>query len=128
MIRQQVPGIKAISPMSNTTVQAIHREEARTTDIQGVYPEYFPIGNWNIATGRFFGEDELDEGAPVAVIGETIKKELFNGRDPIGEKIRLSNTAVTVIGVTAAKGQGGWGDDLDDNIIIPITTLIRLTA
>ena len=125
MIRQQVPGIKAISPMSNTSVQAIHQEEARTTDVQGVYPEYFPIGNWTIATGRFFDETELKDGAPVAVIGETIRKELFNGRDPIGEKIRLLNTAVTVVGVTAAKGQGGWGDDLDDNIIIPITTLQR---
>ena len=109
MIRQQVPGIKAISPMSNTNVQAIYREEARTTDVQGTYPEYFPIGNWTIADGRFFDETELAEGAPVAVIGETIRKELFNGGDPIGEKIRLLNTAVTVVGVTAVKGQGGWG-------------------
>src|SRR5688500_11488695 len=62
MIRQQVPGIKPISPMSNTNVQAIYQEEARTTDIQGVYPEYFPIGNWTLATGRFFDEKELDEG------------------------------------------------------------------
>jgi len=123
MIRNQVPGIKAISPMSNTNVQAIYQEEARTTDIQGVYPEYFQIANWSIATGRFFDDEELNEGAPVAVIGETIKKELFNGEDPIGKRIRLLNTAVTVVGVTAVKGQGGWGDDLDDNILIPITTL-----
>ncbi|MCW1914261.1 ABC transporter permease [Luteolibacter sp. GHJ8] len=123
MIRNQVPGIRHITPMSNTNVQAIYGEEARQTDVQGTYPEYFPIGNWKIASGRFFEMDELNEGAPVAVIGETIKKELFNGRDPLGEKIRLLNTAVTVIGVTEVKGQAGWGDDLDDNIIIPITTL-----
>ena len=122
MIRNQVPGIKAISPMSNTNVQAIYQEEARTTDIQGVYPEYFQIANWAVGTGRFFDEKELIEGAPVAVIGETIKKELFNGEDPIGKRVRLLNTAVTVVGVTAVKGQGGWGDDLDDNILIPITT------
>jgi putative ABC transport system permease protein len=122
-IRQQVPGIRDISPLSNTSVQAIYQEQARQTDVQGVYPEYFPIGNWTIASGRFFDISELNTGEPVAVIGETIKKELFNGEDPIGKRIRLLNTAVTVIGVTEVKGQAGWGDDLDDNIIIPITTL-----
>ncbi|WP_367873208.1 ABC transporter permease [Luteolibacter sp. Populi] len=122
-IRQQVPGIKHITPLSNTSVQAIYQEQARQTDVQGVYPEYFPIGNWTIATGRFFDISELNTGEPVAVIGETIRKELFNGEDPIGKRIRLLNTAVTVIGVTEVKGQAGWGDDLDDNIIIPITTL-----
>jgi len=122
-IRQQVPGIKHITPLSNTSVQAIYQEQARQTDVQGVYPEYFPIGNWTIATGRFFDIGELNTGEPVAVIGETIRKELFNGEDPIGKRIRLLNTAVTVIGVTEVKGQAGWGDDLDDNIIIPITTL-----
>ena len=122
-IRQQVPGIKHITPLSNTSVQAIYQEQARQTDVQGVYPEYFPIGNWTISSGRFFDISELNTGEPVAVIGETIKKELFNGEDPIGKRIRLLNTAVTVIGVTEVKGQAGWGDDLDDNIIIPITTL-----
>ncbi|WP_035601299.1 ABC transporter permease [Haloferula sp. BvORR071] len=123
MIRQQVPGIKHITPLSNTTVQAIYQEQARQTDVQGVYPEYFPISNWKISSGRFFDISELNTGEPVAVIGETIKKELFMGEDPIGKRIRLLNTAVTVIGVTEVKGLAGWGDDLDDNIIIPITTL-----
>ncbi len=123
MVREQVPGIQAVAPMTNTSVQAISDEETRTTDIQGTTPEYFFIGNWTIAEGRFFDEDEVLEGSTVAVIGETIRKELFGERNPIGEKIRLLNTAVEVIGVTAVKGQGGWGDDLDDNIIVPITML-----
>jgi len=124
-IKEQVPGIRAIAPMSNTSVQAISDDEARQTDIQGTTPEYFPIGNWQIATGRFFTDEEVVDGATVAVIGETIRKELFPHGEAIGEKIRLLNTAVTVIGVTTVKGQAGWGDDLDDNIIIPITTLQR---
>ena len=64
--------------------------------------------------------------APVAVIGETIRKELFGeGVDPIGSKIRLKNMSVEVVGVTKVKGQGGFGDDLDDNIITPYTTILR---
>jgi putative ABC transport system permease protein len=125
VIRQQIPGIRAVAPMANTSVQAISDEEARQTDIQGTTPEYFPIGNWEIADGRFFTDEEVVDGATVAVIGETIRKELFPSGDAIGQKIRLLNTAVTVIGVTVVKGQAGWGDDLDDNIIIPITTLQR---
>jgi putative ABC transport system permease protein len=60
------------------------------------------------------------------VIGETIRKELFGAEvDPIGMKIRLKSMSLEVVGVTAVKGQGGFGDDLDDNIITPITTLQR---
>ncbi len=125
MVREQIPGIRAVAPLTTTAVQAISDEEARSTDIQGTTPEYFTIANWTIAEGRFFDDEEVTEGATVAVIGETIRKELFKGRDPIGEKIRLLNTAVEVIGVTSVKGQGGWGDDLDDNIIVPVTMLQR---
>ncbi|WP_264501843.1 ABC transporter permease [Luteolibacter flavescens] len=124
-IRDQIPGIRSIAPMSNTSVQAISDEEARQTDIQGTTPAYFPIGNWDLSDGRFFTDEEVVDGATVAVIGETIRKELFPHGDAIGQKIRLQSTAVTVIGITAVKGQAGWGDDLDDNIIIPITTLQR---
>ena len=68
----------------------------------------------------------MAEAAPVCVIGETIRKELFGeGVDPIGEKIRVKSTSLEVIGVTAVKGQGGFGDDLDDNIITPYTTILR---
>jgi putative ABC transport system permease protein len=125
VIRRQIPGIRSVAPMATTSVQAISDEEARQTDIQGTTPEYFPIGNWEIADGRFFTDEEVVDGATVAVIGETIRKELFPSGDAIGRKIRLLNSAVTVIGVTVVKGQAGWGDDLDDNIIIPITTLQR---
>jgi putative ABC transport system permease protein len=77
----------------------------------------------------WFADDddaEVEEAAPVCVIGETIRKELFGeGVDPTGLKIRLKSMSLEVIGVTAAKGQGGFADDLDDNIITPYTTVLR---
>lgn len=124
-IQDQILGIKAAAPLSYTTVSAIYLQNARMTDIQGTTPAYFGIANWKIKEGRFFDDTNLVDGAAVCVIGETIRKELFGTEDPIGKKIRLLNTSVMVIGVTAIKGQGGWGDDLDDNIIVPITTLQR---
>jgi putative ABC transport system permease protein len=125
-VRDQVPGIKAIAPFITTNVSAVYQENDRNTDIQGTTSNYFEIGNWEIELGRIFTEEEVEDAAPVAVIGETIRKELFGeGVDPIGSKIRLKNMSVEVIGVTKVKGQGGFGDDLDDNIITPYTTILR---
>jgi len=125
-LRDQVPGIAAMAPFVTTSVPAVFQENDRNTDIQGTTPNYFSIANWEISFGRIFTEEEVREAAPVCVIGETIRKELFGpGVDPIGSKIRIRNVSVEVIGVTAVKGQGGFGDDLDDNIITPYTTVIR---
>ena len=125
-VRGQVPGIADIAPFIQTNVPCVYQENNRNTDIQGTTTNYFGIGNWDIELGRAFTDEEVEEAAPVCVIGETIRKELFGeGVDPIGLKIRAKSTSLEVIGVTAAKGQGGFGDDLDDNIITPYTTVQR---
>jgi putative ABC transport system permease protein len=125
-IEDQVPGIAAIAPFVMTNGPAVYQENNRTTDVQGTTANYFAIANWELALGRFFTEKEVAEAAPVCVIGETIRKELFGpGVDPIGCKLRIKGTSLEVVGVTAVKGQGGFADDLDDNIITPYTTVLR---
>jgi len=125
-IQDQVPGIAAIAPFVMTNGSAVYQENNRVTDVQGTTANYFPIANWEISLGRFFTEQEVADAAPVCVIGETIRKELFGpGVDPVGEKIRVKSTSLEVLGVTKVKGQGGFGDDLDDNIITPHTTVLR---
>jgi putative ABC transport system permease protein len=109
-----------------TNSPAVYLEKARNTDIQGTSANYFEIANWKIATGRFFTDEEVKEGAAVCVIGETIRKEVFGKNvDAVGKRVRLKAMSLLVVGVTAAKGQAGYGDDLDDNIITPITTVQR---
>jgi len=125
-IREQVLGLKGVAPFVSTNAPANYLENARpATDIQGTTPSYFDVANWKISEGRFFDDEDLLKGEAVCVIGETIRKELFGGVDALGKQIRVRNTTLTVIGITAAKGQGGYGDDLDDNIITPVTTLQR---
>ena len=124
-IKDQISGIKSVAPLSRANASALYLENVRDTDIQGTTPEYFGIANWKLANGRLFDQADLVEGAPVCVIGETVRKELFVTDEAVGQKIRLRGTALLVVGVTTAKGQGGWGEDLDDNIIVPITTLQR---
>ena len=125
-IKNQVPGIRSLSPFVMTNSPAVYLEKARNTDIQGTSANYFEIANWKIATGRFFTDEEVKEGAAVCVIGETIRKEVFGKNvDAVGKRVRLKAMSLLVVGVTAAKGQAGYGDDLDDNIITPITTVQR---
>ena len=125
-IRDQVPGIVAVAPFVSNNATVIYQEKSETYDVQGTTPNYFAIANWNVGIGRFFTETEMAESTPVCVIGETIRKELFGaGVDPVGSKIRVKSMTLEVIGVTAAKGQGGFGDDLDDNLITPYTTVIH---
>ncbi len=125
-VRDQVPGIASVAPLISNSAQMVYQENSSTFDIQGTTPNYFGIANWTLSSGRFFTEQELAESSPVCVIGESIRKELFGaGVDPIGSKIRAKNMTMEVIGVTAVKGQGGFGDDLDDNMITPYTTIIH---
>ncbi|MFD2257571.1 ABC transporter permease [Luteolibacter algae] len=122
---EQVSGLKAVAPVSETSSSSIYRQEARTASITGSTTDYFVIGNWKLSSGRFFTETEYRTGAAVCVIGDTTRKELFGNEDPIGAKIRLKNTAVQVVGVLSAKGQTGFGRDQDDTIVVPLTTLQR---
>jgi putative ABC transport system permease protein len=125
-IRDQIPGIASVAPFVSSNSSIVYQDRNRTFDVQGTTPNYFAIANWKVGTGRFFTEAELIESAPVCVIGETIRKELFGeGVDPVGSKIRVKSLTLEVIGVTGAKGQGGFSDDLDDNVITPYTTVIH---
>ncbi|MEY4569772.1 MAG: hypothetical protein RLZZ398_1211 [Verrucomicrobiota bacterium] len=125
-VRSQVPGIASVAPLVSNNAQMIYQDESHNFDIQGTTPNYFGIANWTLSSGRFFTEQEVAESAPVCVIGESIRKELFGESvAPVGSKIRVKSMTLEVIGVTAVKGQGGFGDDLDDNMITPYTTIVH---
>ncbi len=127
-VREQLSDVRAAAPLAMGNAPAVFMENVRHTDYQGTTPEYFDIAGWSLSEGRFFDQSELRKGAAVCVIGETVRKELFDQVPAVGQKIRLRNTSLLVIGVTAVKGQGGFGDDLDDNITLPITTMQRRLA
>ncbi len=125
-IREQVPGIASVAPFVSSNAQIIYQEKTSSFDIQGTTSNYFKIANWKVSGGRFFTDQEVAESSPVCVIGESIRKELFGeGVDPVGSKIRVKSMTLEVVGVTGVKGQGGFGDDLDDNVITPYTTVIH---
>ncbi|MFC5051136.1 ABC transporter permease [Rubritalea spongiae] len=123
-IKEQVLGVVAIAPVRNTSLSTIYRQEARNTTVTGTTIEYFNINSWELAEGRYFNDSEAKTGAAVAVIGDTVKSELFGDEEPIGQKIRVGQASLQVIGILKAKGQAGMGDQ-DDTMIVPLTTMQR---
>ena len=94
-----------------------------TTNIQGVSVNYPPVTNWVIASGRGIIEEDQRDQRLVAVIGQTVYRQLFGpSENPIGAKIQVKGVPLRVIGILAAKGQSMWGQDQDDLVMIPFTT------
>jgi putative ABC transport system permease protein len=121
-IRSEVESVSRISPVVNGGAQVIFGSQNWQTRIQGVTPDYQQIQNWQLASGGFFSPQDEANAASVAVIGQTVARNLFpNGADPVGQLIRVRNVPMTVVGVLASKGSTGFGDQ-DDVILIPFRT------
>ena len=124
-LARDVPSITSVAPVSTMGLSVISGAKNRSTTITGTTNAYFQSGNWELASGRFFYDSEVRAGAPVCVIGETTRKELFGSQDPIGERIRLRSVACTIVGLLKSKGKAAFGQDRDDTVVIPLRTLQR---
>ena len=123
-LRNEATLLKYITPVVSGNGQAIVGANNWPTSIYGVNTEYLPIREWAVEEGAMFGQDEIDNLSKVAVIGRTIQKNLFpEGDSPIGQTIRFKNIPFKIIGILAAKGESNFGQDQDDVIIAPYTTV-----
>jgi putative ABC transport system permease protein len=127
-IRNQVSGIQAVTPMATERVLAVYGNENWSTNLTGTDNEFLQVGNWSLVVGRQFTESELRAGAAVCIIGDTVRRELFNHQQVIGSKLRLKKFACDVIGVLEAKGESTMGSDRDDLILVPLRTFWRRVA
>lgn len=118
--------VKGVSPMVRTTVQMMYAAKNWAGNVQGVSPDICLIGNWTVSDGRFFTEEETKQSARVCVIGTTVRGNLFaDDEDPVGKVIRLKNITFKIIGVLASKGANNWGQDQDDVVMAPYTSVQR---
>ena len=123
-LKKEATLLKYITPVFSGNGQSIAGANNWPTSIYGVNMDYLSIREWSVTEGAMFGQDEIDNFSKVAVIGQTIVKNLFpDGDSPIGQTIRFKNIPFKVIGKLAAKGESNFGQDQDDIIIAPYTTV-----
>jgi putative ABC transport system permease protein len=128
-IRNEAASVDAVSPEVRATGQVIFSNQNTQTTIYGVSEEYLTIKKLEILSGRLFNSNELKSMAKVCILGQTVVENLFGaGADPVGLTIRVKNLPFLIIGILKDKGESGMGQDQDDLILAPYTTVQRRLA
>jgi putative ABC transport system permease protein len=124
-ILQECPAVLTGTPMLNTNAAVIYGNQNWSTSVSGVGPEFFTIRDWQTTAGNIFSDSDVRGANKVCVLGTEVAKNLFEGEDPIGKMIRIRKIPFKVVGLLASKGQTGNGQNQDDIIIVPYTTLMK---
>lgn len=114
-----------LSPFVASGVRAIGPQGNKSTTIYGVSSDYFDILSREIVSGDVFTKEDVKTARKYCVIGETIKEELFAGTDPVGHQIRINKVPFTIVGLLKEEGKGTMGQDQDDMLIAPYTTILN---
>lgn len=123
-IKKYCPNVSAVSPQVSSGGQVIYGSNNWPTSMQGVNGDYLSIRKLSLKDGRIFNEQEVNSSSKVCVLGQTVVENLFtNGESPIGKTIRFNKIPFKVIGVLAEKGENTFGQDQDDIVIAPYTTV-----
>ncbi|MDM4017908.1 ABC transporter permease [Roseiconus lacunae] len=123
-IASQCPSVRAASPMIFTGGQVIFgNENWSPKEMLGVGPDFLQVRAWPLEAGSFFGDADIESNAKVCVIGQTLIPKLFRTINPIGQTVRVNNVPIRVIGILAKKGANMVGDDQDNLILMPQTTV-----
>ncbi len=117
--------VDMVSPAIQETAQVVYGSNNWSTLVIGSTPEILPVREWSMQLGSGFTEQDMHSASRVALIGKTVKENLFGDEDPIGKTIRITNVPFEVIGYLTSKGQSLTGQDQDDVVMIPLTTAQR---
>ncbi len=134
--RLSIPDVEAISHLSphiiavngevSGSAQVVYKDKNTNTEVDGDMISFSPMHSDEPYYGRFFTQQENDEVARVAVLGQTVVNNLFGNSDPVGKRIKINRVSFEVIGILPPKGSSAWRDQ-DDVIIIPLkTAMMRL--
>jgi len=124
-IQKECPAVAYVSPGTRSGGQVVAGNLNWGTSIEGTGADYLEIRKWTIEYGEYFSEQDVKGAAKVCVLGRTVADNLFPESSPIGQTVRLRNMPAKVIGVLSKKGQNAMGQDQDDIILAPYTTVLR---
>jgi putative ABC transport system permease protein len=121
-IRTDVPSVQYVAGALRGNTQVVFAENNASTSWQGVQPEFFDINSWELAQGDGFDAQDYSSAGKVVILGDTVRRTLFGDDSGIGQTIRLGRVPFTVAGTLKPKGQGGFGQDQDDVVMVPLET------
>jgi len=125
-LRREVSGLAGISPEARATVQVVAGDQNTSVGIWGVSADFAGIRSWRFQSGENFTDTDVRNAAKVCLIGKTTAGTLFGeGIDPVGQIINIQNVPVTIIGWLASKGANTFGQDQDDIIMMPYTSVMK---
>ncbi|MEM9826179.1 MAG: ABC transporter permease [Planctomycetota bacterium] len=124
-IATQCPAVMAVSPIVGTGGKQVifGNENWSPKELMGVGPDFLTVRNWRLQAGGFFTQSDIESSSKVCVVGQTLIPKLFRTTNPIGQTVRIGSVPFRVIGVLAAKGANMVGQDQDDIVVMPHTTV-----
>ena len=124
-IASQIAGVAAVAPEARSGAVLVANGRNWSSSVIGSTNDWLVTGNWKLADGRTFSDDELRVGGAACLIGQTVQRELFGTTSAVGAQLRVKAMSCEVVGTLASKGQGAFGNDQDDVVLMPIKTLQR---
>ena len=122
-LQTELPSVRLAAPVLRVNAPVVSEEQNWATQVTGTTPEYFEIRDWRMVAGSSLTPSDVDAGAKVAILGQTVVEKLFGAdADPLGQSVRIRNIPFNVVGVMEKKGQSAGGMDFDDAVFIPYTT------
>ena len=122
-IQQQIPLLAQVSPNVDMRVQVVYHDQNWASQVRGVAPAYVTVRRWRVVRGTVFSDDDVADMRKVCVLGQTVVANLFGAADPVGQTIRVQQIPCQVVGVLEGKGQSPTGQDQDDVLLMPFTTV-----
>jgi len=119
-IGQEISSVQAASSLVKGTIQVVADAANWATSVFLVDVGYLEVRDWQLKSGHSFDSDDVARGSQVALLGQTVARELFHDDDPIGREVRIKNVPFRVIGLLARKGQSTLGEDQDDVLLVPL--------
>jgi putative ABC transport system permease protein len=123
-VAEDCSAVKRVAPTHWKKLPAKYESVSYSTKVVGTVPSIQQVRNISVQAGSFFDEDDDRLMAPLAVVGPTVVRNLFYGKDPLGEQIRIGKVLFKVVGVTTSKGDS-QGEDEDDQVFVPLRTAMN---
>ena len=121
-IRTEIPEVQYVAGSLRSSAQVVFAENNWATNWEGVQPDFFALEGWEVAEGTVFDARDYGGASKPVILGDSVRRALFGDAPAVGQSVRIGRVPFTVVGTLAPKGQGGWGQDQDDVVLVPLET------